>query len=458
MQKKLRLYYWIAIAFLEKYLLYVSVSFFVTSFAIAMYVFFSKDILRFFDTQRIVVGIAGKITLNNLPSEVLGDVTIPLFTRNKETGEYTSEIIDKWERNKESTVYTLYLKPNLTYTDNTPFTSKDVQVRIKDVPVERPDDLTIIFRLPKSFPQFLSYLTDYVYSTTPFRGIKGAYIVSTVRYSKNKDSISELVLTPLTLDIPQKIYRIYPNENDLANAYKLREIDRFATTSKAAFEDFQKWPKADVIKSADFNKVTTLFFNLNHTFLKEKDVRTAIFGSIPIKNLEEVGSLAVSPVSATSDMYDATIPRIPENPELDRNILRKYFRQASESANFRLSTSFQFLNLAHTIQDIIQGAGGVCTVDINGLQPGEQADMVLGLWDIPLELNQYFIWHSSQKGKTNISNYDNKRVDKILEDYRATDEAQMQKKLMSDFQKRIADDLPAAFLYYPSVYTIERKR
>lgn len=422
-----------------------------------MYVFFSKDILRFFDTQRVTIGLAGKITLNNLPPEVLSDVTVPLFTRNPETGEYVSKIVDRFEKNKDSTQYTLYLKPGLIYTDNTPFTSKDIQVRIKDVPVERPNDSTIIFKLPKSFPQFLTYLTNYVYSTTPFRGIDGSYIVSSVRYSKSKDSISELILTPLTLDLPQKIYKVYANENDLANAYKLREIDRFATTSKAAYEDFLKWPKTDTIKSADFNKVTTLFFNLNHTFLKEKDVRTAIYGSIPIEKLEEVGSLAVSPVSATSEMYDTTIPRIPENPELDRNILRKYFRQASESAKFRLSTSFQFLNLAHTIQEIIQGAGGVCTVDINGLQPGEQADMVLGLWDIPVELNQYFIWHSSQKGKTNITNYDNKRVDKILEDFRATDSAEMQKKLMSDFQKRIADDLPAAFLYYPSVYTIQRK-
>ncbi|MFO0704167.1 MAG: ABC transporter substrate-binding protein [Patescibacteria group bacterium] len=457
MQKKLRLYYWIVMAFLEKYLLYISISFFITSFAIAMYVLFSKDILRFFDTQKVIIGYAGKVTLNKLPEEVINDVTVHMFTKDKESGEFRSEIFDKWSNNKNFTVYTLSLKNNLTFTDNSPFTSKDIQIEFKDVRIDRPDDQTIIFTLPKPFPQFLSYLTIPIYSTAPFRGVKGSYIVTGVLYTKNQDSISEIILSPLTVDKVEKIFRIYPNENDLANAYKLREIDRFSTTSKAAFEDFQKWPNTMSIKTADYTRLTTLFFNQNHTFLKEKDVRAAILGSIPIAKLEEAGSLAVSPISPLSDYYDPSIPRIPENPELDRNILIKYFKQASESAKFRLSTSFQFLNLAHIIQEIIQGAGGTCTVDINGLQQGEQADMVLGLWDIPNEVNQYFIWHSSQKGGTNITNYDNQRVDKLLEDFRATDSATLQKKLMIDFQKRIAEDIPAAFLYYPSVYTIQRK-
>ncbi len=457
MHRKFRLYYWLVVAFLEKYLLYISASFFATSLLIALYVLFSKDILRFFDTEKVTIGISGKVTLNKLPPLILDDLTTRLFTKDSGTGEYKSEIVDRWERNTDATRFTLHLRRDLTYTDGTPFTSDHIKAAFQDVKIERPDKYTIVYITSRSFPQFMTYLADYVYTTNPFRGIRGSYVISSVKYTKSKDSISILILTPLVLDLPQKVYKVYPTESDLTSAYKLKEIDLLHTTSKAAFTNFSSWPRTTSTKGADFSRLVTLFFNQSHPLLKEKDVRVAIFGSIPIKELEDVGSLAVSPISPLSDMYDPTIIRIPENPELDRNILRRYFSEASESAKFRLSTSFQFVNLAHKIQEIIQGSGGVCTVDINGLQPGEEADMILGLWDIPLEVNQYFIWHSTQKGKTNITNYDNKRVDKILEDFRATDSATLQKKLMVDFQKKISEDLPAAFLYYPSLYTIGRK-
>jgi ABC-type transport system substrate-binding protein len=80
------------------------------------------------------------------------------------------------------------------------------------------------------------------------------------------------------------------------------------------------------------------------------------------------------------------------------------------------------------------------------------------LWKIPSEAKQYFVWHSAQDSNTNITRYSNKKTDKVLEDYRATDEAKLQQKLMIDFQKKIARDVPAAMLYYPFEYTIVREK
>lgn len=423
-----------------------------------MYVLFSKDILRMFDTEKVVIGVYGKITLEKLPQVIIDDITVPLFRRDSGNGTFTSDIIEKWERNSDFTKFTFHLRKNLTYTDGTPFTSADIQFVFKDVVPDRPDDLTITYTLSKPFPQFLTYLAKPIYTITPFRGIKGNYIVTDVKYTASKDSISKITLAPLKLNTPQRIYKVYKTESEMASAYKLFEIDTFTTTSKAALENFKGWPRTTVTVSAEYNRLLTLFFNQNQLFLKEKDVRFAILGSIPIAELESNGTLAVSPVSATSHLYDSSIPRVPENPELDRDILKKYFKEATESAKFKLSTSLPFLNLAHTIQNIIQGAGGSVTIDINGLQQGETSDLILGFWDIPLEVNQYYVWHSTQIGKSNITGYNNKKVDKLLEDFRATDSAELQKKIMSEFQHKLADDIPAAFLYYPSLYTIERKR
>jgi hypothetical protein len=453
--KKLRLYYWVFKAFLTKYILYISFSFFVASLLIAIYIFYSRDILRFFDSDKVTIGISGNISLQKLPDEVLSDITVPLFQKNQD-GSYSSQIIQSWDYNNDKSIYTFVLKDGLRYTDGSEFKVSDISSKFRETTFEIVDERKFRYKLSRPFPQLLEYLRYYVYTINPFRGINGSYIMTSIKYSANRDRISEIILTPLALDQPQKIYKVYRSESDLVSAFKLREIDRFTTTSKSAFDDFQSWKNANTVRSSTYDKLVTLFFNHSHNLLKERDVRQSILGSIPIGVLEEHGSLAVSPVSATSENYNSSITRIPENPEINRNILKKFFTEASGSASFRLSTSIQFLNLAHSIQEIIIGAGGKCEVDINGLQPGESADMILGLWDIPLDVNQYFIWHSSQKGKANIANYDNKRVDKILEDFRATDDASMKRNLMLDFQERIANDTPAGFLYYPSVYTIDR--
>ncbi len=185
MHKKLRMSYWLVLAFVEKYSLYIAASFFVTSFAVALYILFSQDILRFFDQKKIVIGITGKVTINALPPEIVRSVTTDLF-RQLPDGTFQSDLVDRWERNADSTVYTLYLKNDLTFTDGTPFTVREISIRFKDVTVERPDDTTIKFTLPRSSPQFLSYLTTPVYTTRPFRGVLGEYILASVKYSKNQ--------------------------------------------------------------------------------------------------------------------------------------------------------------------------------------------------------------------------------------------------------------------------------
>lgn len=455
-RKKYRLYYWLVLAFIEKYLLYVAISFFVTSVAIALYIFFSKDIVQLLVTEQQTIGIRGSYTLDNLPPNIMKHLTVPLFSQ-KPDGTYQSELVQTYSHDKSFSAFELKLFPNLSFTDKTPFTSNDVQLAFKDVKVTRPDKLNIKFELQKSFPPFLSYLNKPIFTTNPFRGIKGESIITQVKYDPSNDRLQKLVLSPLVINQPKLVYKFYRTDADLVTAYKLHEIDEFSTSGSNALETFKSWPNTSVAKSSDYARVLTLFFNLENVLLKEKDFRLALFGSIPVKLLEEAGNVAVSPVSPLSPNYDSSIPRIAENPEVNRNILKRYLSEASDSAHMKLATSIEFINLAHAIKDIIDSAGGDCTIDIEGLQRGEQSDMTLGMWNIPSDVNQYFVWHSSQKGKSNITGYDNQKVDKLLEEFRATDSASLQRKDLIDFQKRIVEDSPAVFLYYPHIFTITRK-
>ena len=83
--------------------------------------------------------------------------------------------------------------------------------------------------------------------------------------------------------------------------------------------------------------------------------------------------------------------------------------------------------------------------------------MLLAFWKLPADPDQYFFWHSTQVKGGNITGLKNVRIDKLLEDGRKTLNPADRKKEYVDFQKILADELPAAFLYYPYSYTVERK-
>jgi DNA segregation ATPase FtsK/SpoIIIE-like protein len=64
---------------------------------------------------------------------------------------------------------------------------------------------------------------------------------------------------------------------------------------------------------------------------------------------------------------------------------------------------------------------------------------------------------TNSKQANNITGYENKRIDKLLEDGRKTISQTERKKIYDDLQKYLLADAPAAFLYFPYEYTVTRK-
>ena len=81
--------------------------------------------------------------------------------------------------------------------------------------------------------------------------------------------------------------------------------------------------------------------------------------------------------------------------------------------------------------------------------------VLLSAQDVPPDPDQYPLWHSTQT-QTNITAYANVKIDKLLEDGRRELDTDTRKKIYADFQRRIADELPAIFLHYITSYTIHR--
>ena len=68
-------------------------------------------------------------------------------------------------------------------------------------------------------------------------------------------------------------------------------------------------------------------------------------------------------------------------------------------------------------------------------------------------------WHSSQIGEMglNLSNYENKEVDKLLEKAREKIDDKEREETLEDFQNVLLEDLPAVFLLSPNYYYLVRK-
>ena len=76
------------------------------------------------------------------------------------------------------------------------------------------------------------------------------------------------------------------------------------------------------------------------------------------------------------------------------------------------------------------------------------------------DLDLYPFWHSSQRNSPglNIAMYANLKVDKILDNLRKTKDPNDQKIELSNFNKEIANDIPAVFTYSPYfIYVIPEK-
>jgi len=72
----------------------------------------------------------------------------------------------------------------------------------------------------------------------------------------------------------------------------------------------------------------------------------------------------------------------------------------------------------------------------------------------------YVFWHSSQKRDpgVNLALYDNKDVDKLIEEARRTNNQGVREQLISQIETSITDDIPAIFLYNPYyVYLVNKE-
>ena len=107
-------------------------------------------------------------------------------------------------------------------------------------------------------------------------------------------------------------------------------------------------------------------------------------------------------------------------------------------------------------------------LEIKTMQPQEilqtiiknrRYDILLFGHSLMMQPESYSFWHSSQINYPglNLSLYKNNEVDKMLESAREEKKSAKRKKILSDARKKMAEDIPAIFLYSPNyLYAVKK--
>jgi len=451
-KKAFRYYYWLIAAFAQKHSKMIFLSFFVSLLVILSLLSFSTQLDALFLTRNRIVGLVGSYEPSQLPEDVLNNISYGLVYTDAQ-GNIKPAVAERWTGSSNGKSFTVYIRKNLAWDDNKSLTARDLQFNFQDVDVNVVNDFELEFSLKRPLGIFPTYLTKPLVRY-PLHGVVGNYRVKKLRLGQ-ENKVQEIELTPNKKELPPLTYKFFANESSLIGAYKLGSVTEMQIYNKGVAEDFKNWKNTNVKREVDYSTVLTLFFNEAKGQLSDKDYRKSVSLAIPRPKLEQYGELAEGPISPTSWAYNTELKKSIYDPAEAKKQLKP--DSASSAATLTLRTFFDYQDQANILNDSFTNAGLKSDIVFGSFADPSDFDVLLALWKIPTDPDQYFFWHSTQIGKGNITGMKNVRIDKLLEDGRKSIEPSDRKKEYLDFQKIMADELPAAFLYYPYRYTITRK-
>lgn len=446
-----RLIYWLLREYLKKWKKTIFLF-----FAIGIAAFFSFRFLSgFFITkiplgQRESIGLVGSYSVDSLPMIIKSQISRGL-TSVAEDGDIKPDIAKSWKVENTGKTYIFTLRENIKFSDGTTLTADSINYNFSDVLVEKPDKQTIVFRLKEVYSPFLVTVSRPIFKKG-FVGV-GEYKVKNIRLNGN--FVETLSLVSVKNQFKIKTYQFYPSFDALKATFALGEVSKVIGLVDIRFKNstLALFPSAKIIKTPNYQKLVTLFYNTQDKVLSDKKIRSSLTYAIP---------------DSFSNGERTHTPFFPKSWANQREMLEykqdfahaRILLSASEAATsgasllLELKTLPKYQKTAEEIAGAWKGIGIKTKITtVNSLPTVFQ--VFLGDFNVSKDPDQYTLWHS--RASNNITNLDNKRIDKLLEDGRKTIDLNERKKIYADFQKYLLDDAPASFLYFPYEYEISRK-
>ena len=389
--------------------------------------------------------MVGRYRLDNLPDSILEYISKGLTSIN-ENGEVSPAISSSWENKDGGKTWVFHIGDGFAWQDGKKIVSSDIQINFSDVATEKPDPKTIVFKLQTPFSPFPAILSKPIFRKG-FLGT-GEWRVKNVTVAGN-------IVEQINLSKPKEkgmIFKFFPTEERAKLALKLGEIDKLIDIFNP--EPFNTWKTLDVQKKVDYERFTAVFFNTaKEKKTSDKTLRQALTYAINKDVLPQVRS--ISPISPDSWAYNPQVKPYDYDLVKAKDMMKDLSKEVLNNLSLNIATTPVLLDEAEAIAKNWRDLGITVNVQVISSIP-ENFDAFLAILDIPRDPDQYSLWHSSQEA-SNISNYKNPRIDKLLEDGRTVTNESERKKIYLDFQRFLVEDSPAAFLYHPISYSVSRK-
>lgn len=294
-------------------------------------------------------------------------------------------------------------------------------------------------------------------------------------------------------NIERVTFKFYENAGAAFRALQNRNVEGVGFIPSDLVEDAEK-EKSITVLYPNIPRAATIFFNQERNeLLAEDEVREAIALALDKQAIVDTvlkghGTVIHSPILQGSVGYDATIEAYEmdiqrANELLDetdyewmtpetyrkKEVKTEDGETADEILHLVLTTTDnpEFLQTAELIKAQMLAIGIELEIEIVSseilytevLKP-RSYDLLLTATQPGIDPDPYPFWHSSQISDPglNLAGYANRKVDEFLETARQTTDASEREEAYSEFQKIIAEDLPAIFLYQPTYrYAISTK-
>ncbi|MBI2055332.1 MAG: hypothetical protein HYT42_00340, partial [Candidatus Sungbacteria bacterium] len=290
--------------------------------------------------------------------------------------------------------------------------------------------------------------------------------------------------------IKEVVFSTYSDEEEMVAAYRRNEIDSLFLTSAASAAELKSLDTE--LYRLNLSKVFAVFLNPGaNSVLGRKPIRQALQAAIDrealLEKAAESGGVVInSAIPPGTFGFNPAIEPPKYNPEESRKLLKndgwkdsdgdgvldriegRGRNRKTEKLEIRLATSDspELAKAAELIAEMWQAVGIKTEVKTLPISELEAAMIRPRAYEALLfgevfghDPDPFAFWHTSQLKNPglNIALYSNRAVDSLLEDARNTGDEILRKSKYGEFQKLVANDIGAIFLYSPSDYYAVRR-
>jgi len=418
-------------------------------------------------------------------------------------------LAERWEISEDNLRIRFFLRNDVKWQDGTPFTARDVKYTYEvtvdpNTPTSYATDFLRVkkkdgFRILDDYTVEVEYEKPYApalgswgQDMLPAHLLEGEDItksplkrmpVGTGPYQFKQWTTQEKIIVDAYPDyydgrpyISRVLTRVIPDLATMFLELKAGRIDQMGLTPlQYTRQTDTKWFRENFHKYKYLSRsYTYLGYNLKDWRFQDRRVRQALTMAINRESIVEgvllgLGEVAYGPYKPDTFWYNPDVKKFPYDPEKSKQLLAEAGWKDTDGDGIldKDGRPFTFTILTNQGNELRKNAATIIQRDLkavgvrakirvlewaallkNFIDKRNFEGLLLG-WGIGQDPNLLDIWDSRKTAphQLNFMSYDNKEVDRLLEDGVSTYNREERKKYYDRFQEIIAEDQPYTFLW-----------